>query len=200
MKFIPLIFALLTAFPAAAEEFNFVDFRPVPATQNKINLSYFSPEVQAIIAQEARRYVESPAQQAKKMIVVTTPPEPQYGPVKVFGFTEQDVLAHDGDPQGAACSSQHNQGDMSNRWCHAYFVKLTNSYLLSQGVNKQLSAVLSASIFVPKEYLYDLHPSKSDLVMAEYEVFSREKRNRKTRMTMTVFGDKAMFLTFEKQF
>ncbi|MEK2646184.1 hypothetical protein [Bdellovibrio sp. BCCA] len=160
------------------------------------------PEVRRAILHESWAYENTTRLEATpaKRIVVVTPSHESVQPVRVFGFTEQDVLNADGDPHGQACSNKHNQGDLSNRWCHAYFVKLTDNYLRSKGVNRHLSAVLSASIFIPKEYGYDLHPSPSDLVMAEYEIYSKVQTRRSTRMTVTAFGDKAVFFTLEKRF
>lgn len=119
---------------------------------------------------------------------------------KVFGLTEQDVLNQDGDPEGTACSRRHSQGDMSNRWCHAFFVKAADSFLRAKGLSKNPSALLSASIFVPKEYGIDKKPSRSDLVMAEYEIYETIQAQYPSRMTVTVFGDTAMFMNFEQQF
>lgn len=192
-----------TAMAADATRFDFDRSWDPYSYKSRNQYSPFSPEVQKIIEQVAREYEanESVAEQAnRKMVVVTATPEKKFQPLTVFGFTEKDVLTADGDPQGAACSHKHDQGDMSNRWCHAQIVKLADSYMRSKGLNKELSAIFSASIFVPKEYLYDLHPSMSDLVMAEYEIFSHTKQQKTTRMTVTAFADKAVFFTFQKQF
>ncbi len=166
-----------------------------------LNLSPFTPEVQAIIRQQTIAYEQEEAQtNQRRMVIITAPQERKPQRLTVFGFTEEDVLRADGDPHGEACSSKHNQGDMSNRWCHAYFVKLADSYLREKGVNKEISAILSVSILVPKEFLIDLHPSASDLVMTEYEFYNQTHHRKNTRATITVFGDKAIFMTLQKQF
>lgn len=120
-------------------------------------------------------------------------------PFHVMGLTESFVLEHDGDPHGSACSDSHNQGDLSNRWCHAAVVKVVDRTLQDMGIRKEISALLAASVFLPKEYLIDLHPSKSDLVIADYEVFDSGKA-RNTNVAVTVFGDGAVFISLRKKF
>lgn len=116
----------------------------------------------------------------------------------VFGLTEKQVLEMDGDPNGAACSKAHIRNDYSNRWCHAYFVKLTYETAKKYGVPNILAGMLGASIFVVKEYAIDLHPTKADLVIADYTLF--ESKNKKEKISGTIFGDKMVFITYEKKF
>ncbi|UOF02553.1 hypothetical protein [Bdellovibrio reynosensis] len=201
-----IIAALIMANPALV----YAENRPNPPAKNSdvYDISdydsfnpYFSKEELRIIRELALQEPQyKSSEDHDKKIVVVTETEDSLGPVTVFGFSEKEVLAMDNDPQGAACSDKHNQGDISNRWCHAYFVKLVDTYLRKQGLNKNLSALLAASIFVPKEFLYDKNPSASDLVIAEYEVFNRFGTKQNTRLTVSLFGDKTVFLTFQKRF
>lgn len=38
------------------------------------------------------------------------------------------------------------------------------------GVNKTIAELFGTSVFVPKEFLYDLHPSMSYLFIADYTI------------------------------
>ncbi|WP_415063261.1 hypothetical protein [Bdellovibrio sp.] len=168
-----------------------------------LSISVFSPEVRAIIDEEARRMESEERQReektGKKYLVIAPKTSEFSSPLSVFGFTEQQVLEMDGDPNGRACSGRHIQGDMSNRWCHAQVVKFADNYFKYLGFSQPLASMMAAFIFVPKEYLIDLKPSKSDLVISEYELYRTEDQKR-VRITATVFGDKAIFFTFEKKF
>lgn len=169
----------------------------------KLNWSTLEPQIRQAILEESRTYENTPrattSRDDRRMMVMTAQEQAQQ-PVRVFGFTEKDVLAIDGDPNGAACSSKHIHDDYSNRWCHAYFIKLADTYLRSKGVNKHLAALIAASTFVPKEYLYDKNPSMADLAVVEYEVYNSEEPRKPTRVTLTFFGDKTAFVTFERKF
>ena len=130
----------------------------------------------------------------KAHIVVELPNQPP----KVFGLSEKDVLEMDGDPNGAACSDAHIRNDMSNRWCHAMIVKVIQETLKKNGVPNIIASLAGASVFVVKEYGYDLKPSKPDLVLADVEVFKSKKGDKK--VTFTAFGDGMFFINFEKKF
>ncbi|MNK07418.1 hypothetical protein D3C87_253320 [compost metagenome] len=186
----------------------FLVAEPVTGSPDPLANYRFTPEVRKAIEKEARAFDALPTPTSayrydapQRLVVIRVPIERPMAPVEVFGFTQQEVLAHDGDtPNGDPCGSKHEQGDLSNRWCHAYFVTLTNKTLRNSGVNKEVSALLAATIFLPKEYLIDQKPSASDLVMADYEIFDAEKNLRRTRMGVTIFGDKTVFLTFYRNF
>lgn len=130
----------------------------------------------------------------KAHIVVEFPNQPP----RVFGLSEKDVLEMDGDPNGAACSAAHIRNDMSNRWCHAIIVKVIQETLKKNGVPNIIASLAGASVFVVKEYGYDLKPSKPDLVLADVEVFKSKKGDKK--VTFTAFGDGMFFINFEKKF
>lgn len=170
--------------------------------QSQLAFDRFSPEVRQIIAEEAHR-MEMEAQRqtsVSQRFVVVTKAEEEFD-AKVFGFTEQQVLDMTGDPHGAACSRKHLDGDMANRWCHAQVVKVADSFLREKGVSKNLSALMAASIFVVKEYGIDQHPSKSDLVVSEYEVFNNMRPQQGgVRVTATAFGDNALFFTIKRAY
>ena len=121
-----------------------------------------------------------------------------YKTPRVFGFSHRDVLSFDGDPNGSACSEAHKQNDLSNRWCHALYVKIVDEKLRDLGVPKSLSALASASIFVPKEYLIDKNPSPADLMIAEYALYEFDDDSGK--IALSLFGDGATILSLEKTF
>lgn len=118
--------------------------------------------------------------------------------VRTMGLSQKNALIMDGDPNGTACSNRHEQNDISNRWCHSFFVKIVNEKLLEMGMPKYLSALASASIFVPKEFLVDKNPSAADLVIADLELY--EFAENLGRISISVFGDGAAAIGIEKKF
>lgn len=120
------------------------------------------------------------------------------GRFRVFGMTEQEVLEINGDPNGSTCSEAHNQGDLSNRWCHASIVKAVKVFLQVQGFSEIIANLLADAVFLPKEYLMDLHPSMSDLAFVEHTVYRSKDKN--TRVHATVFWDGATYIVFQKRF
>lgn len=174
-------------------------------SDKRLSWSSLEPQIRQAILEQSRTYERSVSYSIntapdRRMVVMTAPKDPRQQPVRVFGFTEKDVLAMDGDPNGAACSRRHIHDDYSNRWCHGYFIKLADTYLRSKGVNKHLAAIIAASTFVPKEYLYDKNPSMADLAVVEYEIYRSDNPRKSTRVTMTLFGDKTAFVTMERKF
>lgn len=121
-----------------------------------------------------------------------------YGNVRVFGFSQKEVLTMDGDPNGTACSDRHTHDDLSNRWCHAFFVKLIDGQLRSKGVPMGLSSFISALAFVPKEFFIDKKPSMADLMIAEYPF--HEFENNSGKIAVTLFADRTAILTVLKTF
>jgi hypothetical protein len=120
---------------------------------------------------------------------------------RVMGLTEREALARSGDPDGDVFSAKHAQGDIANRWTHAAVVKSASAAFAEAGFGKLASALLGAAIMLPKEYLIDRRPSASDLVIADYALFQSGNRQRgESRMFLSVFGDGALFLSYEKSF
>lgn len=119
------------------------------------------------------------------------------GTFRVFGFSEQEILKMNGDDHGGACSPRHNHDDIANRWCHASIVKVVDAALRSIGVPPLIAASAAASIFVFKEYAYDLHPSHADLVaVADQNIYSSDDLN----ISFTLFGDGSPFIVLRKRF
>ncbi|HEX7674143.1 MAG TPA: hypothetical protein VF412_08225 [Bdellovibrio sp.] len=119
------------------------------------------------------------------------------GNFRVFGYTEKQIVAMSGDEHGGACTHEHDHDDIANRWCHASIVKLADAALRSLGVNPLVAASAAASIFVYKEYGYDLHPSKADLVVvADQSVYSSDDLD----ISFTMFGDGSPFIILHKKF
>lgn len=128
------------------------------------------------------------AEKGVKLVVVEKNPRSN-SDYKVFGYSEKQILAMINDSNGAACSSNHEQGDMANRWCHAAIVKLIDRSWQDQGVHRFLSALMGFSFFAAKEYLIDLHPSKSDLVISDIVLF----KDNGVTIEGSLFGD-GMFI------
>lgn len=169
----------------------------LPRTMGKLFLDDISPVIKAIVKEEAEKDKRKKhLDDQLKYAVVTSSPEE----FKVFGYSEKEVLEMVDDPNGAACSSKHIHNDMANRWCHGAVVKFIDGNLKAAGVNKHLSALLGASVFLPKEYLIDLHPSKGDLVIADYEIYHVKNAKGSTKATVTVFGDGLVFINLTKKF
>lgn len=125
----------------------------------------------------------------------------------VMGMTEEQALAQSGQgpvtpgSETRACDNNHNQGDIANRWCHAAIVDSVNQYLLLMGVNPVLSAVLGSLPIFFKEYVVDSHPSKSDMVVGEIQIFTFNKAKPKDgSISVTGFADGAVFLTYRGKF
>lgn len=119
----------------------------------------------------------------------------EWGPFSVMGYTEKQVMEMVNNPNGQACSEKHNQGDLANRYCHASVVKAIDRSLQYYGVSRSLSALLAGAVFLPKEYLLDKNPSKSDLVIADYAILDKSR----TRIEVTAFADGAVFVVLRKR-
>lgn len=200
----------------------FLEMRPASKDADALAAFHFTPEIRRAIEAEALKFdswayrasqaslkAQAPIRSLPERYVIFStdkiekkkPVRPsEDGQVRVFGFTQKEVLAMDGDPNGEACGNRHDQDDLSNRWCHAYFTNQMGAYLRNNGMGPGWAAVLSTSFFLPKEYLYDKNPSMADLMTAEYEFYNTEKNQVTTRMTVTAFMDKAFVVTFQRRF
>ena len=119
-------------------------------------------------------------------------------PITILGFTQKEALRASGDYIGYnACSLKHIQGDIANRWCHGAFVKALESTLIENlHINKYVANLLSASVFLPKEYLIDLHPSPSDLSIIDFPLYS----DTNSIVELTLFGDGVFYIKVNKKF
>ena len=117
---------------------------------------------------------------------------------RVLGLSSDDALDLSGDfRESFACSQDHMQGDMANRWCHAGVVKISQNTILDQlKVNDYVKNILAAAIFLPKEYLYDTHASPSDLVISDIPILEGEEESVK----ITIFGDGFFHINYEGKF
>lgn len=166
---------------------------------SSIDLLYgdLAPIIRSTIKQTVDEYKKTnKTPQPQNAYIIAEVPG-QKSPI-VFGLTEKQVLEMDGDPNGSACSGAHIRNDFSNRWCHAFIVKLAYETAKLNGVANIAAAMLGASIFVVKEYAIDLHPSKSDLVIADYMIY--KSKNNSESITGTVFGDGMIFINYQKKF
>lgn len=128
--------------------------------------------------------------------------DPDY---RVMGMTEKEALVQSGQgplsPPYRACDSNHNNGDIANRWCHAAIADSMNQYLLLIGVKPVLAAVLGSLPILLKEYLIDQHPSKSDMPIGEIQIFTLNKANPKAgSVFLTAFADGALYITYRGTF
>jgi len=122
-------------------------------------------------------------------------------PFRVFGFSEREALAQSGDPDGEAFSKLHTQGDMANRWSHAAVAKSAAGVLRQAGFRPWTASLLGAAILLPKEFGIDKRPSRSDLVIADFPLFSFGRRERAhSAASLSLFGDGALFVSLEARF
>lgn len=77
--------------------------------------------------------------------------------LSMSGVTIEGQLDND-DP----CSSRHNVGDVSNRWCHAYFSELAHSVLKENGYNEYVAHAGGLLVLLLKE-LGDINYDWSDV-------------------------------------
>ncbi len=119
--------------------------------------------------------------------------------LRILGITEQEALMRSGDEFGVnSCSDKHLQGDMANRWCHGSIVKLADSALRDNtNINKYITNLLAASIFLPKEFLMDTNPSAGDLVLTDIPIYDNANGDK---IELTVFGDGLFYVHFTKKF
>ena len=119
-------------------------------------------------------------------------------PISILGFTQKEALHASGDYVGYnACSLEHIQGDMANRWCHGAFVKVVESTLVKDfNINKYVANLLAASVFLPKEYLVDLHPSPGDLSIIDFPLYV----DSEAIVELTLFGDGVFYIKINKKF
>jgi hypothetical protein len=96
----------------------------------------------------------------------------------VFGLTQTNAAAYDGDIRDTACNKRHLQGDMSNRWCHAFLVSLNKPVI--------------GSIMALKEFFWDKNPSASGFVIPDISLYKR--------LNVSVFGDGLVVFSFSDRF
>lgn len=194
MKYILLILFTSTTLAFSCEENN--KNIQLPLSLAQFYVKQISPVIKTFVTEEAGKELKKHSTELLKYSMV----EAKGKDVTVFGFTEREIMNAVDDPNNRACSTQHIHDDLANRWCHGSVVKMIDETLKSKGLNKFASALLSASIFVPKEYLIDLHPSRSDLVISDFEIYKIQDSKGMTKSTVTIFGDGMAFVTLEKNF
>ncbi len=127
-------------------------------------------------------------------------------PFMVMGFTEEEILglvgeykdrySNVGRNNALACSTDHQQDDIANRWCHASITKIIRESLISRGVTSRLAAVIASTFFIPKEYFIDKNASMSDLV---FTIEEKVGKYRDTAIELTIFADGGVFLAIRKK-
>ncbi|RPJ75289.1 MAG: hypothetical protein EHM20_09180 [Alphaproteobacteria bacterium] len=166
-------------------------------TLSEVQVNQFAPIIKTLVTQEATKELKTHSTEELKYSVVAKYNEE----FRVFGFSEKEVLEFVGDKKNErACTPDHIHDDLANRWCHGAVVKVIDETLKANGVNKIISALVSASFFLPKEYLVDLHPSKADLVISDFEMFNLQDAKGGVKGTITIFGDGMVFFNFNKKF
>ena len=130
-------------------------------------------------------------------------PGSQYKPeeMTVIGMNRDTALSMSGtfiegqvendDP----CSKRHNVGDVSNRWCHAYFSGLAHSILKENGYNEYVAHAGGLLVFMLKE-LGDVNYDWSDINTAPIG----GQINETTSSYVTLMMDGSFHLYFSKKF
>jgi hypothetical protein len=119
------------------------------------------------------------------------------GPAWIMGMSEQSALQISGDPDGNAFD--HDHGDIANRWSHASIAAMARETLRGAGVPGPIAVLMGASILVPRELLIDDNPSASDLAL-DLELYRQAHGPRASSVSVTVFGDGAVFLGMWRRF
>lgn len=158
------------------------DRRPLPS----IGLDYYSP----VLAHPRRQPWDDTPRQA-------APAPTSSGPPWVMGMSESSAVQMSGDPYGSAFT--HDHGDVANRWAHASVATMVRESLRGFGVQGTVAALIGAAVFVPKEMLIDQNPSASDFVV-DFELYRQTKGRSVSSMSVTVFGDGAVFLGMWRTF
>jgi len=126
---------------------------------------------------------------------ISTTPSAKTGFTTVMGFTQSEILSMAGEYRNvwnaSACSEEHEQGDLANRWCHASITKAIRLGLEARGINTVIASVLAMTYFISKEYLYDKNPSSSDIVYTIEETFGARDN---TAVELTLFADGGVFV------
>lgn len=193
MRKILYLFIFISLPTLACEDTSFDLYKSL----SEVHKDQFAPIIKNLVTQEATKELKTHSTEELKYSVVAKHNEE----FRVFGFSEKEALDFVGDRRNdRACSPDHIHDDLANRWCHGAVVKVVDETLKANGVNKIISALLSASVFLPKEYLIDLHPSKADLVISDLEMFNLKDSIGGVKGTITIFGDGMVFLNFNKKF
>lgn len=93
------------------------------------------------------------------------------------------------------CSSSHNVGDVSNRWCHAYFSELAHNILKQNGFNEYIAHAGGLLVFMLKE-LGDVNYDWSDVNTAPIG----GNINETTASYVTLMLDGSFHLYISKKF
>ena len=125
------------------------------------------------------------------------PALPSSGPPWIMGMSESMAVGMSGDPYGNAFT--HDHGDIANRWSHATVAAMVRESLRGVGVQGLAATLIGASVFVPKEMLIDQNPSASDFVV-DFELYRQTSGRSVSSMSVTVFGDGAVFLGMWRTF
>lgn len=83
---------------------------------------------------------------------------------RIMGMTAQQAqLASRDGMNMRPCSGEHEQGDLSNRWCHAAISQSVVEAVLGEDGNPITKTLAECLFWAPKEFLYDLNPSAHDI-------------------------------------
>lgn len=120
-------------------------------------------------------------------VKITRKKAPDYSEViPPMGMTNEQALLMSRDLENVSVFSEgHDQGDMANRFSHSLLSRIPGEVLKQMGMSEIAASVIGAVFFVPKEYLYDLHPSAGDLVVT----YTDKMGTRSSEFQITVFGD-----------
>lgn len=111
---------------------------------------------------------------------------PYEEPILPLGTTNKEALYMARDLKNTTVFSKgHEQGDMGNRWAHSYLARIPGEIIKRNGGSEIVASLVGMFFFVPKEFLYDLHPSSGDLVVT----YSDRLGTKKSQFQITMFGD-----------
>lgn len=107
-------------------------------------------------------------------------------PILPLGTTNKEALSMSRDLKNTTVFSEgHEQGDLANRWAHSYLARIPGEIIKRNGGSELASSLVGLLFFVPKEFLYDLHPSSGDLVVT----YTDKLGTKNSSFQITMFGD-----------
>ncbi len=103
-----------------------------------------------------------------------------------LGLTNKEALTASRDlTSDSVFTPQHVQGDLANRWGHSVIYRIPAEIAKNLGASQIVSTLLGLFASLPKEYLYDRHPSASDIPVT----YSDKLGTKSSEFEFTVFGD-----------
>jgi hypothetical protein len=103
-----------------------------------------------------------------------------------MGMSNKDALLASRDVySNTVFTESHVQGDIANRWGHSVIYRIPGEMVKGLGASEFLTTIVGFLASLPKEYLYDKHPSASDIPVT----FTDSLGTKSSTFEITVFGD-----------